>query len=489
MKKLSFLMALLMIASLVLLTSCGDDSVKTAETNQTVTGVVSSEEDLFYGFEHLEPRTDMQDFELVVFSRGEESGYGTAWMTIDLVAEEKNDEPINDSVYERNNIIEEKYGFTIKEIISPKDPALQAQNEIKAGQSAFNLIIADGKNSAILGMGGYLCDLNSASNLVLEAPWWDQYANKDLSIGGKLYFTTGDLSISCMDATWVTFFNKTVHEQYNIEDLYELVKNGEWTIDKVTEISKKISSDVNSDGRYDANDRYGYAYEPFNNYALFHSLGCSIVSKDADDFPTLSVFSTKSQEVFEKIREISDDDQNYYQDWSSAILGVQQDNRALLSATTMYTIRAGYRKLEQDYGILPMPTLEKGDNSVNVVSVATCGSLYSVPTSHLDDLDRISYAMEALCRESKDTLRNAYYDVSLQGIVLRDVESSAMLDIIFANRRYDLAIIYDWGGWYTYFYNLWRNKGSDFASTYDKQKEATNTAIQETIDSYLANFD
>ena len=491
MKKLALLMALLMMASAVMLTSCSDGPVKNTGSQQTgtATAPVSSEEDLFYGFEHLEPRTDMQDFELVVYSRGEESGYGTAWMTIDLIAEEITDEPINDAVYERNNIIEEKYGFTIKEIISPKDPAVQAQNEIKAGQTAFNMIIADGKNSAILGMGGYLCDLNNASNLVLEAPWWDQYANKDLSIGGKLYFTTGDLSISCMDATWVTFFNKDVQEIYNIEDLYELVHNGEWTIDKVAEITKKISADVNSDGRYDANDRYGYAYEPFNNYALFHSLGCSIVSKDADDFPTLSVFSTKSQEVFEKIREISDDDQTYYQDWSSSILNIQKENRALLSATTMYTVRAGYRKLEQDYGILPMPVYEKGDNTVNVVSVATCGSLYSIPTSHLDDLDRVSYAMEALCRESKDTLRNAYYDVSLQGIVLRDEESAAMLDIIFANRRYDLAIIYDWGGWYTYFYDLWRNKGSDFASTYDRQKEATNTAIQATIDSYLENFD
>jgi len=218
-------------------------------------------------------------------------------------------------------------------------------------------------------------------------------------------------------------------------------------------------------------------------------LGCSIVSKDADDFPTLSVFSAKSQEVFEKIREISDDDINYYQDWSAAILGVQKDNRALLSATTMYTVRTEYRKHEQDYGILPMPTYEKGDNSANVVSVATSGSLYSVPTTFLGDLDRVSYAIEALCRESKDTLRNAYYDVSLQGIVVRDEESAAMLDIIFANRRYDLAIIYDWGGWYTYFYTLWRSKGSDFASTYDKQKDATNKAIQSTIDSYLANFD
>jgi len=490
MKKIALFLALIMLLSAFLMTGCDSEPQATGEKTSDSTAATTEEtkEELFYGFPLLEKRDDMEGFELIFYSRGEESGYG-AWKTVDLISTERTDEPINDAVYERNQRILENYGIKISEIVSPKAQAAQAAVEIKAGQNAYNVIIADGKSSASLGEAGYLCDLKTAPNLVLEGPWWDQYANKDLSIGGKLYFTTGDLSISAMDATWVTFFNKTVHEENNIENLYDLVKEDKWTIDKVVEITKGLASDVNNDGQYNASDMYGYAYEPFNNYALFHSLGCSIISKDEEDFPQLSVYSAASQEIFEIIRDISDNDEEFYQDWSSAILNIQKENRALLSATTMYTIRAQYRHLEQDYGLLPMPKYEADDNYVNVVSVATCGSLYSIPTTFVDDLDRISYALELVCRESKDTVRNAYYDVSLQGLVVRDEESLEMLDIIFNNRRYDLAIIYDWGGWYTYFYNLWRNKASDFASTYDRQKEMTNTAIEGTIDAYLSHFD
>ena len=40
----------------------------------------------------------------------------------------------------------------------------------------------------------------------------------------------------------------------------------------------------------------------------------------------------------------------------------------------------------------------------------------------------------------------AYYDVQLKTKIARDDESSEMLDIIFAGRKYDLGSIYDWGG-------------------------------------------
>jgi len=499
MKKIAIFLAVLMVISSLALCACDQPGVKpagktsggeknTQGTDQTTAQPKSSEEnkDLFYGYEKLPALDSVDGFELKVYSRGKESGYN-AWLTVDLVAEELLDEPINDAVYTRNEILKDKYGFTIVDVPSPKDQAVQAMAEIKAGGEAFDLIIADGEKSAALGEGGYLLNLYEVPYLQLEAPWWDPHAAPNLSIGGKLYFTTGDLSISANDATWITAFNKQVQEEHNVEDLYKLVKENKWTIDKVDEITKSISSDLNDDGRFDNKDIYGYVYEPFNGYALFYSLGCSIITKDENDYPSLSVFSTESQSIFETIRQISDDDANYYQGWSGDCTSIIKDNRALLTSTTMFTVRANYRKWEQDFGILPMPKLAADQNYVDVVSTATCGSLYSIPTSSEDRVETVGYCLEALARESKETLREAYYDVALTGVLFRDNDSSEMLDIILANRYFDLAIIYNWGDWYKYFYNLWQTKASNFSSTYDSKKDMTEKAIQTTIDKYIEN--
>ncbi|MPM74517.1 hypothetical protein SDC9_121505 [bioreactor metagenome] len=155
-----------------------------------------------------------------------------------------------------------------------------------------------------------------------------------------------------------------------------------------------------------------------------------------------------------------------------------------MTSTTMYTVRANYRAWEQDFGILPMPKLTEDQPYVDVVSTATCGSLYSIPKSN-KELDLTGYALEAFCRESKDTLRVAYYDLTITHKTMRDPESAEMMDIILANRYFDMAIIYNWGGWYQYFYNLWGTSGSNFASTYESAKDKTIAEINTTVDEFL----
>lgn len=78
-------------------------------------------------------------------------------------------------------------------------------------------------------------------------PWWDQRANEDLTVGGKLYFTTGDISILDNMCTMVLFFNKQLIEDNSLDDPYELVKNGTWTLDKLFAMSEKVANDLDGD--------------------------------------------------------------------------------------------------------------------------------------------------------------------------------------------------------------------------------------------------
>lgn len=472
----SAFLAVVMMLTLVMAVSCSD------EGSETKTGdVVQTAEDNF-------EIKDLGGYELKVYTRGEESGFGP-WQTVDLTAEELNSEIINDAVYNRNAAIEQKYNFTIKSVVSPADQYEQAQASIISQDGAFDLIIADGQICAQLAQNGYLIDLNSIKDLDLSQDWWDQNANSDLSIGDKLYFTTGDLSISAADATWVTTFNKSVLQEFSIESPYTLVDNNEWTFEKLLSLAKDVTADIDGDGAMTENDRYGYIYEPFNNYALFSAFGNSISSKDEDGYPVLSVFTDHSVSSFELIQKVSDDRDNYFINWSTDCYKVFSDNRALFGATTILTVRLTYKEMESDYGILPMPKYDENqDRYYDIVNASTCSSFYCIPTSAADP-EKTGYALSALCHDSKTTLRPAYYELALERRSMRDEDSVRMLDIILDSRCYDIATIYNWGDWYSFFYpGMYDNIGINFASTYNANSGATLSAIQATVDAYKNNL-
>ena len=55
--------------------------------------------------------------------------------------------------------------------------------------------------------------------------------------------------------------------------------------------------------------------------------------------------------------------------------------------------------------------------------------------------------LEYLAAKGQEIVRPAYYDITLNGKSVRDSESSAMLDIIFASRVYDIGAYYKIGGY------------------------------------------
>ena len=60
----------------------------------------------------------------------------------------------------------------------------------------------------------------------------------------------------------------------------------------------------------------------------------------------------------------------------------------------------------------------------------------------VEDAERTSAILEAIGFYSHEYIIPAYYDKTLNGQYTRDEESSAMLDIIFNTRAYDLGYCY-----------------------------------------------
>ena len=94
---------------------------------------------------------------------------------------------------------------------------------------------------------GFLTDLHEVDYIDLSKSWWDQVANKDLNIQGKMYYTIGDISIVDNVFTHCVLFNKELIVANDMTSPYELVEQNKWTLDAFTALVKE-GSDTSGEG-------------------------------------------------------------------------------------------------------------------------------------------------------------------------------------------------------------------------------------------------
>jgi hypothetical protein len=288
-------------------------------------------------------------------------------------------------------------------------------------------------------------------------------------------------------------FNKKLQQDYQIEDLYSLVKSGKWTYAKLFELSKKISEDLNGDGVMNHEDRYGLLYYRDAMPAFLAAAGEYIARKDENDVPYLSFNNEKVYSALDSIYEVIYDESVALHimrafgdnDESQFIIkggNMFQNNQALLMYVRMTEIE-GLRGMNTDFGILPFPKYD--ENQLNYISLVNSyiGSALVVPTTA--DPEVSGAVLEAMAYESRYTLMPAYYDVTLKTKIGRDNESSDMLNIIFGNITYDLGGLFRFGGIESELMNRTTTLERTMASFYERNERTAQREIDRLIEKLL----
>ena len=343
-------------------------------------------------------------------------------------------------------------GTTIQDII---------KNQVMAGDPETDYHIAFNKlaATATLVAEGYIQDLNSISTIDLSASWWDQNAVNDLSIGGKVYFTCGDINTYDDLGTWCVLFNKNMKEQYLKDvDLYALAREGKWTYDKFYELctADKITHDSNGDGALDEKDTWAFGTETYNIFIHVISAGEKIAKKNEDDLPYLTL-SEETQKTYGILTEVLD----FYNDantvlvannygtkfpdnpWGETVHKAFVEGRELFYMCGLIHV-SSFRQMEDEFGILPIPKWDaKQDRYYHSVSIDN-STVMSIPSNITgQDLEDIGLVISAIGELSEYKLMPAFYDVQLKYRDSRDDESAEMLDIIFDSRTFDLGATYN----------------------------------------------
>lgn len=500
---LSLILAALLVSSaLVSCANTEDDS----QTDDTTAGDTTTAADVTTEPEEekIDPRfvdelPEKMDYEGYTYSilTNLIAETAVAWSIIDIEAESTNGERINDAVYERNTKLQERFNISVK-----KDATKDAEGNVslirslvQAGDEAFSVIALDTQHLGRLALEGVLANMSNLPYLNFDKGWWDTDAVYGCSIDkDHIYFAGGSSTLNTFRATWAVMFNKVLAENNDLPDLYQTVRDGEWTLDLLKECAQKISRDVNGNGEWDyGTDIYGLAYQYSCLLPMYLGAGARVVETKEDGTFNIVMDSARATEAMEKVYNfmnvdsagLSLTDTHPESDrWVTArsyfMQGLFGFYMGPLSQTTLVTDSV------DDFGILPMPKLdEKQEDYASAFQYDNYFCL-AIP-KNADVPERTALLTEAYTMLSYDTVREAWRDYTLTLRSARDEESGEMIDIILGARGCDIAFVYNaTTNAQNIFLNAMKENSFMWASTVAAQKDAMALNVQKVIDTIYA---
>ena len=405
--------------------------------------------------------------------------------------EEKTGDVINDSILERDNKVEELLNVKFSRIGYEDRGKLKTdvQKTILAGENAYDMIItsmSDGINT--LGPAGTLYDLNDLPHVDLTAEWWNRSIHDDMQLLGHQLFTTGAISPCYYLTPIVMIFNKRLAEDYGFTDLYGMVYDGGWYFDKFVSMVDGISYDLDSNGKMDYEDFYGFSSDTTLGNALYATAGLVPVTADGDRY-TLAIDSEKSINVIMKYAGVFSDKSKYIiqESGSDKVTNVFKTGRAVFSALNIYGFAVPYRDMDDDYGILPLPKYQESDSDYLVTCNTWLPTGVAVPIT-CSDPEFVGLVMETLAYVSHQTVGPAVYETALRGKATRDSESYEMLEFIFRNIVFDFNTVFNFGGSSELMRAAVCGLKPNFVSDYEKIKPKAEKALEEMIALVAENY-
>ena len=437
------------------------------------------------------PEKNFNGYEFKVYQRGPEAD---EWSEVCIYAEEENGEPINDAVYRRNRIIENRYNITIVPVNASggiyDGPIKNGfENSVLAGDNAFDIAMSGVYDSSLLARSGYLADLCSVPHIDLERQWWDIPVNETLKITGKLYFGISCMGVNDKDDSFCILFNKKIARDLEVENPYQLVRDNKWTFDKFIELGKRAATDLNGDGAMDHEDRYGFIGLDSASWCLFTASGERMARMGGDGLPYFTMNNERAVQAYGTIYDIMTQDNFMFRDFSrntgsrhDYIYRLLSENHALFAGAAMTVVQKA-RAMEEDFGMLPFPKFDSNQEKYYTIVGLWGPTAVTVPVTNTE-LERTGIITEAMVAESINTVFTAYYDINLVIKGLRDEDSKEMLDIIMAGRNYDVGMLYNWGGIRDIIMESINAGNNSFIAAYEKRENAAVIEMEKTIEEF-----
>ena len=202
-------------------------------------------------------------------------------------SEEQTGERVDDAEYSRDRKVEELLGVKLNYITEPGD---WAGKDTFNGKIKQSVMAGDGEYDLVDGMiavtnmivpDGVFLNLMEQDGLDFDDPWWAKDMDENLSAAGKLYGICGAGLLSMYKSSYITYYNQKLIDDFGLENpIRSPVLDGKWTLEKMMSMTKDITTDLDSDGKYTESDRYGLALDNVNMRGFQSSLELPVISRE-----------------------------------------------------------------------------------------------------------------------------------------------------------------------------------------------------------------
>ena len=406
------------------------------------------------------------------------------------VVMEPNGEIVNDAVCNRNLAAENLLDIEIEYIVElgnwdeRNEYCNLIRSDVMANAKAYDLVTGVTVCMMPLTLEKVFLSSNELENVNIENPWWVNNMMEDIGLNGKLYGLLGDACINLYTDLAVFYFNVNILDEYNLENPYEIVRAGNWTVDKLSEMVKVASLDVDGNGKMEADsDRFGMMGFTTVNRSFITGAEIQIIPIIEGE-PVVADLSERLVSLYEKLYRLCVESDSYI----TVIGDYTQNATHFLNGQTLFIdnwLRAIdlFRDMEDDFGIIPYPKFEDVQKSYHT-QIGTSTSMLFVPIT-AKNAELSSKVEETISYYGWKDVVPAYYEVALKGKYTRDEDVKDMLDIIRSSAQMNFTFAYS--TMFSPFPNLLtefrdKSENNNIASIYASNKPQWEAQLENIIE-------
>ncbi len=487
----------LILASLMLVsaTACSESNDnKDVETKKQNTDVVSADNDTTEeDAVDVDNLTDYEKRQLIsdnlpdVSFGGEDftvvtpETYLSVNYNLEIVAEDITGDACNDAIYNRNLAVENRFDVKIhgQEDSAPYNTVVTAAN---SGLTEYDVVSLWDYLAYVPISNKAVVNWKEVPNIDLSQPWYSE-SNENATINDRLYAIYSDLSTSSLTLTYSIFFNVEIMENYGYSssDLYSMVKDGTWTFDKFSSIVSSMYEDKNGNGTKDSEDFFGFGYYINNPADVWQAaFDQPMLNIDGDEI-TPAIMCDKSISIMDALTDFHQNNDGYfrYTDGNAAEETYFSNDLLAMAPLRFNAAFTSLRDMESQYSMLPYPKWDEAQTNY-YTSADDKFSVFVIPLSCYDNIEKIGTIFEAMSAESYKTVYPEYYDTALKGKYSSEAETAEMVDIIVSGRNFDFS--FQFGE--SYFANICymfrgmlQSETNDLASRYKTKEKVLEKQI------------
>lgn len=371
----------------------------------------------------------------------------------ELYVEESGVGSIEEAVFERNQVVENQLDITLELIGETGDTVVSGKldTDIKGGVGSYDIVVNGTYVAISSAINGYYTDLNSLNYINTSKHYWTQGYNalSTFTSDNRQYLASGSLALTMFRLMFFTIYNQKVREDRQMEDLYDVVKRGDWTLDYQYNMISGLYDDSDGDGERTETDTYGFitgniiSMDPYMVAA-----GVPMITRDPDDNSlTFNSDATSAlSDLVDAVQKLVNDEGTYvFQSSEKDDVGKNYiaeafaNDKSLMATIMFWNMEYNIEELSAlSYGIAPIPKFSKDQEYKSYVQdqVSSFAISAGIPESRRE---MVAATLEALAYHSYNIIRPAYYTNTLSTKFMQSPESEDILTIIFDSLYFDFS--------------------------------------------------